>query len=133
MLKWLKNLFSFAATKEEKYVLDDPCICCDENKLCSKCFAVPCFCSPICQYEKYYGKCLTDPCLCFKENKTAKDKIVIALKDCIADWRAQASAEEDSQRKPGGNSDGARSYRYCADDLEYTLEEIIKMLDNKNE
>jgi len=49
---------------------------------------------------------------------------VKAARECVTDWREQASAEEHCQRS-GGNPKGAFAYRHCADDLEQSLDQAI--------
>jgi hypothetical protein len=63
------------------------------------------------------------------EAEVALARLRDAMEECVVDWREQASAEEHSQRGAGNeammacNERGAKTYRYCADDLEACLKE----------
>lgn len=52
----------------------------------------------------------------------SRDAVITAVRECIADWREQAAAEEHCQRT-GGNPKGAMAYRRCADELEAALKD----------
>jgi hypothetical protein len=52
------------------------------------------------------------------------DSVEMKMRECVSDWRKQALAEERS----GGTPKGALVYRHCADDLETTLNDLLKRL-----